>query len=156
MKSMILPVLTSPNTELRKPSENLSKERILLPETQEFFESLLHTLAAEKNGVGLAAPQVGVHDRVIVVHTKEGPTIFVNPKIISEAKQKVESEEGCFSVPGVFGIVERARDVGIRALDRKGNPLRFKSFGFEAIIFQHEIDHLDGILFIDKVIRFTK
>lgn len=114
-------------------------------------ENMIETMKAE-NGVGLAAPQVGISKRVIVVDDGEdfSPTVVVNPEII-EAKGEQFEEEGCLSVPGVMGRVRRAEFIRVRGYDVKGNPLDFTAEGMAAVIFQHEIDHLNGILFIDKV-----
>lgn len=150
----MLTVLTHPNDRLRLASEAVAKEDLTAKKTQAFIEDLVEAMSAY-DGVGIAAPQVGVAKRIIVVKTKTGPEVFVNPKIISKSLRLIESEEGCLSVPEVFGVVKRHKSVKIRALDRQGEKIQLKASGFEAIVFQHEIDHLDGILFIDKVIRYT-
>lgn len=101
------------------------------------------------NGVGLAAPQVGVSERVIVVDTGEGFMALVNPVI--EYREGVQVDvEGCLSIPGVLGYVERANRVRVNGLDEDGRPRRVEASGFMARALQHEIDHLDGILFTDK------
>ena len=151
----MLPILTNPNKELRKQSEPVLSNEILDPAFQNLIEEMILVLKKEKNGVGLAAPQIGIHKRIILVETKQGTSVHVNPKIISASASFVESEEGCFSVPNVFGIVRRHKKIKIKSFDREGNKQQFTVTGFESIIFQHEIDHLDGILFIDKVIRYT-
>lgn len=114
-------------------------------------ENMLATMY-EENGVGLAAPQVGISKRVIVVDDAEAfsPMVIVNPEIIETTGEQFE-QEGCLSVPGVMGCVKRAESVRIKGYDVEGNPLDFKAEGMAAVIFQHEIDHLNGILFIDKV-----
>lgn len=147
-------VLTNPNKGLRVVSEAVSKEELAAKETQAFIAELVEAMRLY-DGVGIAAPQVGLAKRIIVVKTKTGPEVLVNPKIFSASLRLVESEEGCLSVPDVFGIVKRHKSVKIRALNRQGEKVQLKASGFEAIIFQHEIDHLDGILFIDKVLRYT-
>ena len=106
-------------------------------------------------GVGLAAPQVGVGKRVIVldvsaVDENVPPMAVVNPEII-ERKGSVSGEEGCLSVPGVQGEVLRAETVVVRGLDGEGKPLRFQAGGILSRALQHEIDHLDGVLFIDRI-----
>lgn len=151
----MLPILTNPNEKLRKISEPVQGDDILDPTTQKLIEEMIETLKKEKNGVGLAAPQIGIHKRIILVETSRGTRVHINPKIISVSESMVESEEGCFSVPNVFGIVKRHKKIKIKSLDREGKKQQCTSSGFESIIFQHEIDHLDGILFIDKVIRYT-
>jgi peptide deformylase len=109
----------------------------------------------DADGIGVAAPQIGVLKRIIIVKTANGAEAFINPKIISSSIRRVESEEGCLSVPGVYGIVKRHASVKVKAYDKDGKKIKFKTGGLQSIIFQHEIDHLDGILFIDKVIRYT-
>jgi peptide deformylase len=102
-------------------------------------------------GVGLAATQVDVHERVIVMDVSEEknqPRALINPEIVE--RQEVEiGEEGCLSVPGVTEAVERARRVRVRALDTRGRPVEFEADGLLAVCIQHEIDHLDGKLFVD-------
>ncbi len=102
-------------------------------------------------GAGLAAPQVGISERLIVVDVGEGAIQFVNPVIVSAAGRQVDSE-GCLSVPGYSGYVERAEQVVVAGLDGKGKQRRIEASGWAARALQHEIDHLDGILFTDKVI----
>ncbi len=150
----MLSILKEPNAELRKKSEPLAAEDLTLPKTQAWFDELVETMKAA-DGIGLAAPQIGVKKRVIVISTAAGAEVFINPKIVSSSLRKVESEEGCLSVPGVYGIVRRHQKIKVKALDRNGQKRLLKAAGLEAIIFQHEIDHLDGVLFIDKVERYT-
>ncbi len=147
-------VLADPNPELRKRSEEIPAVEL----GNEFLRSLIEQLKQtmkEENGVGIAAPQVGIHKRLIIVETEDGPKAFINPRITTRSLRKIESEEGCLSVPGVFGIVRRHRSVTVEAIDENGHEVTIRATQFPAIVFQHEIDHLDGILFIDKVIRYT-
>lgn len=110
------------------------------------------------NGLGLAAPQVGVLERVIVIQLPEdeedplGGKLFTlcNPQIIRTAGEE-EGEEGCLCLPGYVGDVKRATSVIVKAQDRRGKKVRIKAEGFLARVFQHEVDHLDGILYIDRV-----
>jgi peptide deformylase len=105
-------------------------------------------------GVGLAAPQVGVSRRVIVVDVHdEGlePFALVNPRLVEASKETEKGEEGCLSIPGLTAAVERAAHVAVEGLDRDGNPLRVEGGGLLARCLQHEIDHLDGVLFLDRV-----
>lgn len=106
-------------------------------------------------GIGLAAPQVGVGKRIIVVDVSPvdkavAPVALVNPEIV-ERKGSAAGVEGCLSVPGVQGEVVRAETVEVRGLDEQGKPLRIRAAGILSRALQHEIDHLDGILFIDRV-----
>lgn len=149
-----LEVLKKGAPKLRITSEPVSSERFGTPELEQLVEDMIETMKLE-NGVGIAAPQVGVNDRIIIVDDGKKIDAYINPKIISTSDKMIESEEGCLSVPGVFGIVKRHKKVKLKALDRHGKPVRVSVSGFPAIVFQHEIDHLNGILFIDKVEKLT-
>jgi peptide deformylase len=109
----------------------------------------------DADGVGLAAPQVGVGLRVIVVDTREedgeGPLALVNPSIVEASGDTEKAEEGCLSIPGIADIVERPARVVIEALDPEGRPLRVEADGLRARALQHEVDHLDGVLFLDRL-----
>lgn len=105
----------------------------------------------EKNdGVGLAANQVGQQFRLFVLGYEKIFKVFINPKIKKYSSGQVEVEEGCLSVPGIFGIVKRPEKVLIEALNENGNKVEYWAEGLEARIIQHEIDHLNGILFVDR------
>lgn len=146
---MTLDVLTTPNQKLRERSREVLIDEIKTQEMQKFFDDLIETMKVE-DGIGIAAPQVGNNIRVIIVLTKKGPEVFVNPEITFRSIKKIKEEEGCLSVPGVYGIVERYKEVKIKALDKDGKEIIPDTAGFMSVIFQHEIDHLDGILFIDR------
>ncbi len=103
----------------------------------------------EAEGVGLAAPQVGVLRRVVVIDVGEGPIELINPIIVYESGEQLR-KEGCLSVPGKFGIVKRPEEVIVRALNRKGETVEVKGNELLAAAICHEIDHLNGVLFIDK------
>jgi len=109
----------------------------------------------EYRGAGLAAPQIGVSKRVIVVDVGDGPIELINPTIVEVDGSATESE-GCLSVPGVVGEVTRSAKVKVRGLNRKGEEVEYKAEGYLARAFQHEIDHLNGILFIDKAVNLRK
>lgn len=153
---MILPIVKHPTPSLHQRSVELTTAELLHSQTQTFIDNLLDSLKAEKSGVGIAAPQVSVNKRIMVVDHDGERKVYVNPRITSTSSQTVESEEGCLSVPGVWGIVRRFKKVHVKALNREGKKIELKAAGFDAIIFQHEIDHLDGILFIDRAERLTK
>jgi len=104
----------------------------------------------EKDGVGLSAPQIRQNIRLITVNTKEGPVHMINPKIKRKSWKKEWGEEGCLSVPDVFGEVKRNYKITYAYLDKKGQTKKTWATGLMARVIQHEIDHLDGILFIDK------
>lgn len=107
------------------------------------------------DGVGLAGPQVGILKRVVVIDIGEGKIELVNPRIV--AKSGIQNEaEGCLSVPGVFGEVERPNRVTVEAQDRHGNEFKISGKGFLARAFCHELDHLDGKLFLEKVTKFVE
>lgn len=107
-------------------------------------------------GVGLAAPQIGVSLRVFVMDRgKAGTRAVINP-VITERGGTVKEEEGCLSLPGVFAEVERSQWVRVAALDGHGQPQTFEAHGLEAKIVQHEMDHLDGVLFIDRLPPVTR
>lgn len=124
------------------PVHGVSRELIEL--TDNMLETMYHA-----SGVGLAAPQVGVPIRAIVVDTGEGPVVLFNPEIAQAQGLSLDSE-GCLSIPGVYGVVERAWKVTVKGLDRGGKETEVTGEGLFARALQHEIDHLDGVLFIDK------
>lgn len=101
------------------------------------------------HGVGLAAPQVGKSVRLFVYDVGQGVEALLNPVIVKKKGEQIEPEEGCLSIPGLRGVVKRAIEITVKAQDRHGRPLRFRAFDFEARVIQHELDHLNGVLFID-------
>lgn len=152
---MSMDILTNPNPELRKKSLLVDEARFGTEELKKLGEELIQAMM-DDDGIGIAAPQVGIHDRIIVVNMKDtGPSVFVNPKVVSRSMSKVEFEEGCLSVPGIYGMVERPKKVKVKAKTVDGLAVTLNLKNLESVIFQHEIDHLDGILFIDKVTKFT-
>ncbi len=104
----------------------------------------------EANGIGLAAPQVGIRERIVVISPDDRPIVLINPEIIEFSEEKVVALEGCLSLPGLYGDVERSDFVVIKGLDKRGREVEFEMEGLAARVAQHEVDHLDGILFIDK------
>jgi peptide deformylase len=107
-------------------------------------------------GVGLAAPQVGISLRILVMDDgKRGARALLNPSI-TDRRGSVVEEEGCLSIPGVFGDVERSQWISVSALDENGAPISFEAQGLQAKVVQHEIDHLDGVLFIDRLPPVTR
>jgi peptide deformylase len=123
------------------------------------IDDMVETLAGA-SGVGLAAPQVGVSQRVIVIHLPDDEEAYgeqagvsyevVNPEIIKSSRETVEDIEACLSIPGYYGAVERSKMVVVRGQDRQGKEMRVKAYDWLARVFQHEIDHLDGVLYIDR------
>ncbi|MCC6444801.1 MAG: peptide deformylase [Armatimonadetes bacterium] len=118
-------------------------------ETMEIVREMIDIMH-EKNGVGLAAPQIGLSQQIIVVDIGKGAHVLFNPKILKAEGEQV-GLEGCLSLPRLEGMVNRAQKVLVKALDRHGRPVKVKGEGFMARVLQHEIDHLNGVLFIDKV-----
>ena len=107
-------------------------------------------------GIGLAAPQIGVSLRIFVMDDgKRGARAIVNP-VVSERGGVVKEEEGCLSLPGIFAEVERSKSLRIEGLDGEGQPISFEAQGLQAKIIQHELDHLDGVLFIDRLPPVTR
>ncbi|MFW6281000.1 MAG: peptide deformylase [Halanaerobium sp.] len=123
--------------------------------TNDLIDNMFETMYAE-DGVGLAAPQVGILKRIAVVDIREGNKIvLINPEIIEEEGKTIR-EEGCLSIPDETGDVIRSEKIKVRSLDRKANEIEFEAEGLEARAIQHEIDHLNGILFIDKVVEIAE
>lgn len=118
-------------------------------ETRAFIDDLFETMDAAK-GVGLAANQVGVTSRVAVVDADGHRFEMVNPVIVDQGGEET-AEEGCLSIPDLYADVTRSATVTVEALDRDGRPFRLEAEGFKARVIQHEIDHLDGILFVDRL-----
>lgn len=121
-----------------------------LQDLKGFLDALVATMYAN-DGVGIAAPQVGNLLRIITVGTEKTPLILVNPIIHTHSRESEVGEEGCLSVPNVFGRVKRAKKICVRALDPFGKAFSLNASFLLARVIQHEIDHLDGILFIDKI-----
>ena len=143
------PIVKEPTPTLRQRSQEVEVSEIQTAEFQAYLDKLSATMLVE-DGVGIASPQVGRNIRAIVVNLPKGPECFMNPEIVKKSEATVDSDEGCLSVPGKYGIVKRHKKVTVRALNRHGRRIEFDVKAFPAIIFQHEVDHLDGVLFIDK------
>ncbi|MBN1283949.1 MAG: peptide deformylase [Anaerolineae bacterium] len=154
-------IITPENPILRKKARKVTNFND--PRLQALADDMVETLH-DAPGVGLAAPQVAESVRLIVVHmpggTEEDREVYgegagelyvvVNPEIVKASRETVDGTEGCLSVPGYLGTVSRCEMVKIRGQDRHGQDFRLKATGWLARVFQHEIDHLDGVLFIDK------
>jgi peptide deformylase len=151
-----LPLVTLPTPSLRSRSVEVDPKDIGTTEFQSFLDNLIETMFVE-DGVGIAAPQVGRNQRIFIVNEKKkGATAYINPEVEIIGDLTEDSEEGCLSVPGVWGMVKRAKKVHVKALDRHGRRVEFDMKAFPAIVFQHEFDHLEGILFIDKAYKILK
>jgi peptide deformylase len=153
----ILEIVTLPNPVLRAKARRVSH---FGPDLASLINDMVDTMR-EAPGVGLAAPQVSVPLRVIVIEfgDEEDETVppklyvVVNPEITRLSTKLETGTEGCLSIPGVVGDVERHEKVTVKGQDRNGRPLKIKASGWLARIFQHEIDHLNGVLFVDLAIR---
>lgn len=135
---------------LREPALTVKRfDHTLARLVEDMYETMYHY-----NGVGLAAPQIGIPKRIVVIDAGEGHKhALINPEIIS-AEGSETDVEGCLSIPGVYGEVERYNQVRVRAQDITGEFFEIESGDFLCRVMQHEIDHLKGVLFVDKVIRF--
>ncbi|HHU29483.1 MAG: peptide deformylase [Bacillota bacterium] len=138
---------------LREKAKRVEK---ITPQIIALLNDMADTMYDAK-GLGLAAPQVGISKRLVVIDAgdEKGLLKLMNPEII-KSSGSVTAIEGCLSIPGVTGEVERAKNVTVRALAPDGNTVEFTAEGLLARACQHEIDHLDGILFVDRVIRFVE
>ncbi len=142
-----LPILEYPDPRLRIRADSVTK---VGPEIRQLIDDLLETMYAA-SGIGLAATQVNRPVRVLVIDvsdSRDQPVCLVNPEIVA-AEGATESDEGCLSVPDYYDAVERAEKIRVRALGRDGEPFELEAEGLLAICVQHEIDHLDGKLFVD-------
>jgi peptide deformylase len=155
-----LPIVTIPDKGLRAKNYPVTR---FDADLQQLIDDMIETLR-EANGVGLAAPQVGRQMRLAVIETlpdedEEGNEIegtrelfiIINPEIFWTSRETTKGIEGCLSIPGYVGEVERAESIRVRGLDRHGRKLRLRLYDWTARIFQHEIDHLNGVLYIDKL-----
>ena len=144
---MILEIKKYPDPILRKKSEEVKE---ITQEIKNLGQNMIETMV-KGQGIGLAAPQVGELKRIITVKTQKGPEIFINPKITKKSRETEILEEGCLSFPGLFLKIKRVKGVEVESLDIEGRKLHIKVIGVLAQAFQHEIDHLDGVLFIDRL-----
>jgi peptide deformylase len=125
------------------------------PEIEGVLDDMIETMY-DQVGIGLAAPQVGIGRRMLVLDEGRGqPRAYLDPVIVGQGGQVV-GEEGCLSLPGIFADVARAEWVVVEARDRRGEPFRQRTSGLVARVLQHEIDHLDGVLFIDRLDKVTR
>jgi len=142
------------NPVLRKKAEPVSQQDIGTAEFQQFIDDMLATMV-EAEGIGLAAPQVSRSQQVVVMDCPgEGgfpQTVLINPKIVFYGSQQVENWEGCLSVDGLRGKVSRPSMIRVQALDRQGEPLDFEASGLFSVCIQHELDHLIGKVFLDRM-----
>jgi peptide deformylase len=138
-------------------AEVLRKPAVDVEAVDDELRGLIHDMFEtmyDAEGIGLAGPQIGVSRRVIVVDVREEeqkPFALINPHILDTSKDRDRAEEGCLSIPGVAGVVERAQKVVVEGLDENGETIRIEADGLLARCLQHEIDHLEGVLFVDRL-----
>jgi len=142
-------IVTRPSAFLRKKSAPVKRRYLKVHESQELIDDMIDTMV-QKDGIGLAAPQIGKNLNIIIALDDKNPMVFINPKLYRFSWGKVEVEEGCLSIPGVWGKVKRHNAVSVVAWNRKGKRIRMRVKGMLSVILQHEVDHLNGILFTDK------
>ncbi len=155
-------IITLPNPILRRKARKVT---VFNKDLQVLIDDMIETMR-EAPGVGLAAPQVAIQDRIIVVEYgeenddgEEAPKklyAVVNPEIVQASTEIETGVEACLSIPGLAGEVERFSQVTVKGQNRHGQPMKIKAEGWIARIFQHEIDHLEGILFVDRAVRVWK
>jgi peptide deformylase len=146
----LLPILEFPDPRLRTKAVSVDAAEVTTPAFQTLLTDMFETMY-DAPGIGLAASQVDVHRRFMVIDVSEEknqPMVFINPEIVQQDGGQVY-QEGCLSVPGIFADVTRADQITVRYLDRQGQPQELATDGLLAVCVQHEMDHLDGKLFID-------
>lgn len=151
---MILKIITEPNPILHQASKELTKAEILNPNTQQLIQDMVVAMHAGE-GAGIAAPQVEKLARICVIaknftEKKMADLVLINPTWKRASILKAWDDEGCLSVPGVHGQVKRYKKIKVKALDINAQPLKFTAGDFFARVIQHEVDHLRGVLFIEK------
>ena len=145
-----LTILEFPDPRLRTKAVPVDPTQVVTPDFQRLLDDMFETMY-EAPGIGLAASQVDVHQRFMVIDVSEdksGPQVFINPEILAKVGEQVY-QEGCLSVPGIFADVTRADAIDVRFIDRNGQAQELHADGLLAVCIQHEMDHLDGKLFVD-------
>lgn len=146
----LLPILEFPDPRLRTKAVPVEPARVTEPAFQQLLDDMFETMY-EAPGIGLAASQVDVHQRFMVIdisEEKNEPRVFINPEIVERAGDQVY-QEGCLSVPGIYADVTRSNEITVRFVDRRGQAQELHADGLLAVCIQHEMDHLDGKLFVD-------
>ena len=164
----LLPIVTIPSPNLRERSREITETEILVFDTQQFIKNMIPAMY-ENDGIGLAAPQVDQNIRVCIIgalaiNSDERPDtkidrtqhkkdlVLINPQYQKISKKYTTESEGCLSVPGFYGEVKRYSELYVTALNEQGEKIEFTAKNFFARVIQHEIDHLNGILFIDRAV----
>lgn len=156
----MLTIITTPNKILETPAREITRAEISSPEIQTLITEMIPKMY-ESEGIGLAAPQVNHSIRVCIIGKEaikldrkatlpHEDLVLINPTWVKTSKKTNNDQEGCLSIPGVYGTVKRYSAIHVEALDRHGNKLSFEARNFFARVIQHEVDHLDGILFTTK------
>ena len=146
----LLPILEFPDPRLRTRAASVDPSELATPAFQTLFDDMFETMY-QAPGIGLAASQVDVHKRFMVIDVSDehdAPLVFVNPNITARSGEQVY-QEGCLSIPEIFADVTRAAAITVEALDRHGQPFALDADGLLAVCIQHEMDHLEGKLFVD-------
>jgi len=158
----ILKVARMGHPVLREKCKPIDPAKITSPEVQRLIRDMLETMF-EYNGVGLAAPQVYTPLRLVIAGGEEDDQgrpklrVLINPEIeVRDGSRKLGMYEGCLSIPGLRGYVERPAHIGVKAYDEKGRKVELELDGFPAIVMQHECDHLDGVLYVDRIEDHSK
>jgi len=154
---MLRKIIIEPDPILRKKCEPLEK---VDTDTKKLMDDMLETMYAAP-GIGLAAVQIGILKRLVVIdisrdEEKKDPIFLINPEIINQSKQTSVYEEGCLSIPGQFAEIERPAECTLKYIDYNGKEKELKANGLLATCVQHEVDHLNGILFIDYLSKLKK
>jgi peptide deformylase len=150
----MLKIVKIPNPILTKKTSLIKK---IDASTAKLADQMLEA-CREANGIGLAAPQIGKSIRMCIInleHMGLPPFPLINPKIIKRSAKQVDMEEGCLSIPKIFGLVRRPEKITVEAQNLKGEKNKFEATGLLSRVIQHEVDHLDGILFTSKLIKVT-
>jgi peptide deformylase len=154
--SQVYRIVTYQEPSIRERSVEVAPEKITTPEFQAYLDKIERTFDTLPNGAGLASPQCGINQRVIFVQLSKERKFMVNPEITKLSEATTETEEGCFSVPEVYGMVTRPKRATVKFIDRHGRREEISLKNFDAVLVQHEIDHLNGILFVDKSTDITR
>ena len=153
----LLKIITIPDSRLKTKSNKIHN---FDSELKRDIKNMYETLYESENGIGLAAPQVGLLKRLIVIDLKEdnksNPLTLINPKILNKSDEKFINQEGCLSIPGYYADIERSQKIEYQYYDEKGTRRKTTAEGLLSICIQHEIDHLDGILFIDYLSKLKR
>ncbi|TPR56463.1 peptide deformylase [Enterococcus sp. OL5] len=146
---MRYPIIITPDERLRRQAKPV---KVITDELVQLLDDLYETMVAH-DGIGIAAPQVGKNLQVAIVEVEEDDRFeMINPEIIASSGESLDVE-GCLSIPHTFGTVKRADEITVRYFDREGEEMEVEAFGYLARAMQHEIDHLNGVLFVDKLVE---